>query len=417
MKICMMGVQKIFSFFLGFVLFGLFSNQALARVYNYSDIAIGERASGMGLTAVAASSDVGDAYVNPAAVADLQAPMIGASVSSYSRVDARTGEFVSLFESVKDSLVRGGVESIPAFVGGNFNTKGWVWGGGVIMPSTLTFNGTLRHSDDNLIGYSAQSRSTHLMFFGSKRHNSFSYGVSVSLASMAEEERFFEVISSNPNVTKNVEYFYSLNALISGLGVVWDPLPGWRFGFSSSIPLALLGGDGSFAEVESGAADVELDSFRISKHPFPVRLSLGTEWIPSPKWTLAADVHWYTGFRRKLAEGLNYQLLDLSAKPIANFNFGAQWRGWSRVGIRAGVYTNLSSSQKNYSRYATLHDSVNFLGATFALYFPTPNGSTSLGGFFQGGQGRMPDIASASGSVRRSIYIYGVTIGSTYHFL
>lgn len=396
---------------------GFFFTNAAARVYNYADIPVGERAAGMGMTAVAASSDVGDAYVNPAAVADLQAPMIGASVSSYSKVDARTGEFVSLFDSVKDAFVRGGAESIPAFVGGNFNTNGWVWGGGVILPSSLTFNGTMRPHRDDVVTYSAQSRTTHLLTFVSKRQGTWSFGASLALTSLSEEERFFELASVNPNVIKNAEYYYSLNAMLLGLGTVWDFAPGWRVGFSSSLPMPWVGGEGSFAEVESGGADSTIQSFRIRKHPFPVRLSWGLEWMPAATWTVAGDVHWYSGFERDIASGLPGTLLDLSAKPIVNFNLGVQWRAWPRVGLRGGVFSNLSSSNRQFSRYGTLQDAVNFLGASFAVYFPTPNGSISLGGFFQGGQGRMPDVAAETGSVRRSIYLYGAVLGSTYLFL
>lgn len=402
------------------ILLSLFSVFARARVYNYADLPVGERAAGMGMTAVASGSDVGDAYVNPAGVADLQSPMIGASVSSYTRVDARTGKFVSLFDSVKDSLLHGGVESTPAFVGGNLNTNGWVWGGGVIMPSTLTLNGTLRPGGDNIVSYSAQSRTAHLLAFGSRRFGNFSHGVSMTVASLNEEERFFELVSINPNVVKNVEYTYSLNALLVGLGTVWDFLPGWRLGASTSLPLNWMGGDGSFADVESGASSSDVRTFDLKKHPFPARFSLGLEWVPTPAWTLASDVHWYPGFERNLAPSLSQGLLDLSAKSIANVNFGVQWRGWSRVGLRAGLFTNLTSSKKKFSRYSTLHDSVNFIGATGAIYFPSPNGSISIGGFFQGGQGRMADVTDADGSVgsvRRSIYIYGAVLGSTYLFL
>lgn len=374
----------------------------------------------MGMTAVAASSDVGDAYMNPAAVADLQAPMIGAGVSSYSRTDARTGEYVNIFDSVRDSLTHGSVESIPAFVGGNFNTKGWVWGGGIVMPSTISYSGTLKPDDDEVISYATQSRTTHLLTFVSKRWNSFSYGASLSVATLSEEERFFRLNSVGVNETQNTEYYYSLNTLFSGLGVVWDAAPGWRFGVASSFPLKVLGGDGSFADVKSGASDHVTENFKLRKHPFPVRLSLGVEWIPETAWTFAADVHWFNGFSRNLAADAPESLMQVDAKPIVNFNLGVQWRAWSRIGLRWGVYSNFSSSAKKFSRYATLRDSVNMAGATMAVYFPTPNGSISLGGFLQGGQGRMPDIAGSganSGTVPRSIYIYGGVLGTTYLFL
>jgi hypothetical protein len=395
-------------------------NTLHARLYNYADMPLGERAAGMGMTSVASSSDVGDAYINPAAVADLHAPMIGASVSSYTRIDARTGDYVGLFDSVKDSLVRGSVESTPAFVGGNFNTKGWVWGGGIVMPSTLSFNGTLTPSNNKVVSYSAQSRTTQLLAFVSKRHGSFSYGASLAVGGITEEERFFKVTEVEPNVVQNTEYYYSLNALTSAFGVVWDAAPGWRFGFSTSVPVMILGGDGSFNEIQSGIDDQTAKKFELKDHPFPIRMSLGVEWTPDPAWVFAGDVHFFTGVERDLAPSAPNDLLSIKAKPIANLNLGVQWRGWSKVGLRAGVFSNLTSSTKKFSRYATLQDSVNMLGATMAVYFPTPNGSISLGGFIQGGQGRMADIGSEGagvGNVPRSIYIYGAVLGSTYLFL
>jgi hypothetical protein len=208
--------------------------------------------------------------------------------------------------------------------------------------------------------------------------------------------------------------------LIAGLGVVWDASPGWRLGVSTSLPVRLLGGDGSFAEVRSGETDHTVKKFSLDRHPFPMRFSAGVEWIPETAWTFAFDVHAYTGFTRNLAASAPYSLLSVSAKPVVNLNLGVQWRGWSRVGLRAGLFTNFSSSKEKFSRYATLQDSVDMYGATAAIYFPTPNGSISIGGFMQGGQGKMTDLTADGGSVgtvKRTIYVYGAILGSTYLFL
>jgi len=393
---------------------------SLARFYNYQDVPFGERSAGMGLTAVAASSDVGDAFYNPASVADLKSPMIGAAVSSYARIDDRSGEYESFFDSVKRSLVQGSVESIPAFVGGNFNTKGWVWGGGVYVPSSLSFNGVVRGDAEELVTYQSESTTTHLLAFVSKRWDKWSYGASISFATFSESERFLHLYSVNPNDIEVSEYFFSSNTAFLSLGSAVDLTESIRFGASVSIPLLLLGGGLNVIDVRSGSSSLEDADYDISGIASPVRLSGGIQWKINSKFVVAADLHLYSGFTKNLAPSEPSQLFLISAKPIANLNLGMQWRGWEWVGFRLGVFSNLSSRKNvKFKDLATLQDSINMVGATAGVYFPTPTGSISLGGFFQGGQGRMPNIiedAQDTKGIPRSTYVYGAVVGSTYFF-
>jgi len=114
---------------------------AWARNYNYQDVPLGERAFGMGSVSVALDGDVGNMFFNPATLARETSGQVSAALSAYTRVDGRSGTYVSLFQSMVDNVSQGGFVPIPSMVGGNMKAGPWTWGGSILVPYSYKTSG------------------------------------------------------------------------------------------------------------------------------------------------------------------------------------------------------------------------------------------------------------------------------------
>lgn len=403
---------------LSLVGFSLAATSAQARLYNYEDIPLGERAFGMGNTSMAVAGDVGGIFYNPSIMALSDHHQVSASLSAYTRIDTRTGKYVSLFSSAWDNLSRGGFVAVPSMVGGNFKTGNWTWGGAVIVPETFENSGTTEGEGGRFSSFEGVIKSTWVgAFLARKFREKYSFGIGVFYASRSSREKFLFLENPASVQLRFIEKGYKSNGIVVILGGAYEFNPRLRLGYSLRLPAWHWAGSGVYSDSVSGTPQVSDEEFKTTGLSIPARLSFGVSWQKNDKWLLAADLHVYAGYRKNLSS-TNNAFFQVSAHEIANIGLGAEYMAWKTIGFRMGFFTNLSSAGELATTLSVLNDKVHMGGGTAAVVFQQPTGSISIGGYVQGGQGvSSPTEESQVGRlVPRSNYIYGFVVASSYKF-
>jgi hypothetical protein len=391
---------------------------AEARIYNYEDMPVGPRSFGMGNTGMAIADDVGNVYFNPAVLSWSEGNQISASVSAYSRIDTRTGQYVSLFESAADNVTRGGFLSVPSTVGGFLAKEQWTWGGAVFVPSAFKSSGSLDLGTDRRASYESEFEDIWISAFASRQLDSrTSVGLALFYVSRLYNEKFTYLDKSGGTLDITFrELMCNVNGATAILGFSRKQHEKWMWGLSARLPVWQWGGKGNVSSVESGASDIQSSDFVPKGFPMPYRVSFGALYQSHPAHAWSADIHFYGALKQNLhPEKLAAFQIDL--RSIANLHFGYEYFYKKSLGFRFGWYTNISAARVLPEEVSAIHDKVNMFGATGALVLAKDSGEVVLGAWAQGGQGRSRSVdPSDRGSVPRSNYFYGGVIASSYRF-
>jgi hypothetical protein len=404
-----------------FVVIALLATASLgaeARLYNYEDLPVGTRSFGMGNTGMALPDDVGSIYYNPGVLAWAQGDQISAGVSAYSRIDTRTGAYVSLFKSAADNITRGGFLSVPAMVGGFFKKSDWTWGGAVLVPNSFLNSGTLDLGDDSQASYESSFEDIWISGFGTLQideRNALGLGVFYVSRLSTEKFSFVEKVAGSIQI-EFIERMWDVNGFTAILGYSRREDEQLSWGVSLRAPVLPFGARGKVSRTESGATDLDAQDFKPTGYPMPARLSVGMAYSWSPSDTFAADLHLYTPYKKNLhPDALADFQVDLRSIPSLHLGYEHFFK--KTLGIRLGFFTNLSAAKQLPSGISAMQDKVNMYGATGALVFAKESGEVSLGGWAQGGQGRSLSVdPTKTGDVPRSNYFYGGVVASSYRF-
>lgn len=393
---------------------------ASARLYNYQDILLGERSFGLGGTSMAYLGDTSAIATNPSILALDTASQFTASLSTYNRIDTRTGQYVSLFRSAADNVSRGGFIAVPSMVGGHFRWGEWVWGGAILVPQAFSNSGKVDF--DSITTASFESRHDSVWvgaFLARKIGARHTVGVSMFYASESRLEKFVFAtipVAATP-VIRFAESSFDSNAIVAVLGGSYEIQDGLRIGYSFRTPMLPLRGHGYIQDVSSNDLTASINhEFDTPKLPIPMRLGLGVAWNINPDMMFVGDAFLYSAWYGDLDPGKD-PVMRVDAREMANANLGFEHRFLKRVGYRLGFFTNMSSAAKVPKGLTALNDRVHMFGGTGALFWEKEAGTVSLGGYAQGGQGSSVSLNAPTGDVvPRSNYVYGFVVGSSYRF-
>jgi hypothetical protein len=392
---------------------------AWARNYNYQDVPLGERAFGMGSVSVALDGDVGNMFFNPATLARETSGQVSAALSAYTRVDGRSGTYVSLFQSMVDNVSQGGFVPIPSMVGGNMKAGPWTWGGSILVPYSYKTSG-IEKNGANITSFEGFQEDVWLGAFASRNYGKWDIGVSAFYASRTYDEKFFFVTEKESSTDLDVRFFqtnFSANGMLFVFGAVYEVEPGLRAGFSIRSPVWTLGGSAGLTDSKKGSeVEDRFETPAYKTYPLPLRLSGGVSYHLNAKVLLAADIHIYSPLKIDFSVASSANELRFDAGAIANTAFGVEYLPWPKMGFRAGWFTNLSSAREAPKQLTVIQDKVHMFGGTMAVFFPKPTGSMSLGGYIQGGQGSIANFHNPQLLIPRSNYFYGFVVASNYRF-
>lgn len=391
---------------------------AEARLYNYEDMPVGQRSFGMGNTGMAVTDDVGNVYFNPSVLSWAEGNQIAASVSAYSRIDTRTGEFVSLFKSAADNVNRGGFLSVPSTVGGFLAKGNLTWGGAVLVPNAFKSAGSLDIGGDRVTSFESEFEDIWINGFASWKLDAHtSLGLGLFYVSRLFNEKFTFLDNSTGTLAIRFrEQMWDVNGATAILGVTRKLSDDFLWGASLRLPVWKWGGTGKLSSVESGASEIINGDFVPTAFPMPMRLSLGAFYRFNVKHAFSADLHAYAPLKENMHPD-NQSAFQVDLKAIANLHLGYEYFLKKSLGFRFGFFTNMSSARKLDSQISAINDKVHMFGATGALVLAKDSGEVVLGGWAQGGQGRARSVDPENAdAVPRSNYFYGGVIASSYRF-
>ncbi len=403
---------------LAFGFFALSSPLVWARLYNYEDLPIGVRSMGLGNAGVALTEDAGVVFLNPSVLSFSEGNQVSASVSSYTRIDTRTGEFVSLFRSAADNVTRGGFLSIPSNIGGFLSKGAWTWGGAVFVPNAFENSGSITLSSTSVASYESSLEDIWINFFGSKKlSDRSSLGIGLFYVSRDINEKFsyFNVGTGSLAISFD-EKVYGGNGMNAVVGYTRKSSDTFMWGASFRSPVWLWGGAGSNSILTSGDSAIPISEFKPTAVPIPMRLSWGFHQKLDARRSIVGDLHLYLPFSKNLDPNGN-SYFDVDLRLIPNFHVGWEQYLWDTFAYRLGFFTNLTAAKVVPQDLSAIHDKVHMFGATGALVLASKMGEVVLGGWVQGGQGYSRSINPATtGPEPRSNYFYGIVIASSYKF-
>ncbi len=406
-----------------YLLFAALSSlSAHARMYNYEEIPLGERHSGMGNVGVALYGDTSALYYNPATLAHSEASQVSASLSTYQRIDTRTGKYVSAFQSAADNVSRGGFISIPSMGGGHVKKGSWVVGLTALQPEGFKNSGSLYISPTDIATYEGSAAALWIGAGVARRYSETNqFGISLFYVSRDQTEKLLiikdAVVGFQPK-TRYIESTFTKNGLLLIIGGTAQVNPDFRIGYSFRTPMFLLGSYGFYTDMSTQevVGDKKVVQFAGKGSPYPMKFSLGFSWDMTQNWTMAADGHLYSAKNEYLGPPDN-EYFRMNAREIANGAIGFEYRGFEGYALRLGGYTNLSSARYVAAVFSALNDKVHMFGGTAAISMIKPSGSVTFGGYAVGGQGSSVPVGDGDLSpTARSNYFYGATIGSSYRF-
>ncbi len=356
---------------------------------HYQDLIIGERAAGMGGAFTALADEATGAYYNPAGIIAEHSTLIQLSMSAYK---LRLRE-VTAAELCNQTLT----DDQDSFFGfpGSFGFVKQLQTGAIQHGIGLTL--VIPHAEKYLqtsvkegfgcgpmtMGYIGSEIQVDRAFWGGlsyaiKPWRRFQAGftLGMSLRSATFTSTTVMVFQDGVNSwTPNIDFLNGEVGLLNfffQLGIIVEPLDGLRVGLSFTTPYLRLSGSGrlDLAHAESDPAAWESsgtllldDAQYYWKVPF--KLALGLAYRREGRFTVALDVklHGAVASYRVLEHPmLQESLLTNKRDLVVNVNLGGELFVGSKVILRLGLFTNLSSYPAD--RSTEDFDRINLFGFT-----------------------------------------------------
>jgi hypothetical protein len=406
---------------------------ARADEYNYQNLLVGTRSSGMGGADVAFADSVTGAYYNPAGIVDAEARLISVDLKAY-RVDLAGFSDISASEGKSGRAAGFQFNSFPLNFG--LVTKlGTAWG---LTDHTLAFNFFVEDNDvggarvdvripgavDLYLRVRRKDRET--LRFGpawAARRGNFSFGASVAYQLRVESVLVDSLVDIQDNVTYRLLDTQAVHGAVVGqAGVLWRPWRGLRIGATLLAPGVRIHGTavGSQLELRSGV----MPSFAPSSEqpmeyrtPWRGALGLGYQWKNGVRAAIDAAV--YSGIDRyEVIPGL----VQAEGQWTLTFNAGVEVPAGKKLVLRAGAFTNPSASPDPPMKMSDTFDDptrlphVDYYGGTLGATIRAGQSSLDLSVVYQYGTGWLPaETSRGFDPVEPQIVV--VMLGGTYAFL
>jgi len=435
---------KIFA--LGSVIFLLpaaFSPTLFGDDTNYQNYLMGDRAAGMGGAVAATTDDLDACYYNPAGLARVAGSRIALSVSLYGLQGIRIADGLGEGETFKAR----DFESIPSTFGSILKVSdGLALAFSVFTPDNLDLN--VRHSFERRPDIPGLLRSDYYYAtfddsstwigpsLGFRAGDRLSLGAGVYLVyrSLANKQEwaYLYADADNLEVEKVLTRIYSIdfnNYGLLGLAGAQYALSDEVFlGAAVQTPSLNLSGRGDLLyAVSLGSQEsdqlVQAKDMK-SRNRLPARFTLGAAWQREGEFTLEGNCtyHLPTSYLQLSGED-TWTGLPISTsrrrKGVVNFNLGGEYYVMEGYPVRAGVFTNLSSSPGvDRNDLGESQDDVDMYGVSFSVGNESEHTTFSLGVNYVWGSGKTVGIGDDFDPVPvdQSQYQLFVFLSSAYIF-
>jgi long-chain fatty acid transport protein len=360
----------------------------------YQDVIVGERAAGMGGAFTALADDASAAYYNPAGLATVgsQNLSLSANVFDYEVQHLRDyfqgqdlraasvtffpSDWYTVIHTIRATYALAIIvpESLSATASGNFNNAG----------TQLQFDSS-QSVQTYLIGPAAGVALTPRLYAGAAgyllygRYTNNFHGT-VSTGGQLMQEVFQQISGYQVGAMGVAGLKYRLDDRVR-LGLVLRTGAQPRHVDNQlNVAYTYAGGNNNFNPGGTNAKGVTYYS-RI-----PWSATMGVAYLPSPAWTLAADLSVYAAAQTSVY-GTEY-----TNKAVCNVNLGAEYAAIPSVPLRFGFFTNRSAAPNPTDGVQAQPAHVDQYGVTTSVGLVKGSVSTAFGLKLAAGWGQANSI-------------------------
>ncbi len=424
-------------------IFVLISGGSHADEYHYTNILIGDRASGMGGAYTAISDDATGLYYNPAGAAYAVGRNLSASVNAYYNLN----------------------KSYDSVIGGN----GWDRKSSALLPN---YFGILQPVGRFKVGFSYavpdsnkedQDQTFHNLNLSTSlanlnpgvnissytinfnnEDNTYEFGPSIATELTGKLSAGFTlyiherrvqrilnqyIIFSNNNYSSNPSYewsnsYYELNenGIKPLFGVMYSPADKLSLGLAVS-KIIVMSSRGSRQDIyrleginydtdNDGVADTtsvfgDSDVYKRDKREYPLHVSAGAAYFASSTTIFAADLNYYSSVS-------DSEFGDRSS--VINLALGTEYFMTKSWALRAGVFTNMANTAEISAGKSGQPEHIDMYGGSLSISHFTRNTSVSLGGSLNLGTGEAQIVSGSTRIQNAESLGWALFLSSSYSY-
>ncbi len=382
-------------------------NSASADDYHYTNLLIGDRASGMGGAYTAVSDDATGLYYNPAGTAYTAGRSISASVNAYYNTEKKYDSVIG-----GNGWVRTSSSLLPNYFGvvqplGKFKV-----GISYAVPeSIMEDQDQVFHNlplGQSIAPYNPGTNiSTYIINFNNES-NTYNFGPSIAteltdklstgltLYYYQRKTQWIlnQIIKTNTGGSEWTNDYYQTSewGFRPILGFMWTPVNTVSVGLALSkvfvqgsnttyqhsyrrenIAIDSNPSNSNFASLPDGLSSID------TKRKYPTQISLGVAWFASQSLLLSGDINHYTAVN------------DQNAEAVNNLAVGAEYYLSKNWAMRGGFFTDYANSPTISANNVNQAEHIDLYGGTLSISHFTRNTSVTLGGGYTYGNRQGPD--------------------------
>lgn len=320
--------------------------------HNYQNLLVGDRASGMGGAAVALANSVDAAYYNPAGLTAVNVGSLSLSANLYGFQNFRIEDGIAPKEDMESSSFM----TIPTTIGavGRASTN-MAMSVSAFVPDRISLNNIMSHSNGkHLYQYNLDDQTLWVgPSIGIQVSPEFSLGASVFAlyrSSSFTENAYWQDWGSSYAAGRKFDDV----GLLGLLGAQYSPDHVWKFGATLQSPSTHLYSRGKYEasvvnrlNINSGGESFYSEEVNTDNH-LPSKCSLGVAREVKREYAVGVDVSYNLPTSTFLQEWKTQkgedESLHIVREGVMNLNVGGEYYIQKQYPVRAGFFTNFSSS-------------------------------------------------------------------------
>ncbi len=424
--------RRVFRFILiaGMMAFPL--GTAMADDYHYTNLLIGDRASGMGGAYTAVSDDATGLYYNPAGTAYTVGRSLSASVNAYYSTEKTYKSVIG-----GNGWVRTSSSLLPNYFGVVQPVGKFKVGISYAVPESIMEDQDQTFRDlplsSSIAPFNPNTSITSYIINFNNESNTYNFGPSIAtelndkfsagLTLYYYQKKTLWILNqliktSNAGYEWTNDYYHLEEWGVRPiLGFMWSPVNKVSVGLA--ISKVLIQGSNTESQhsyrreniavdnVPSDSNVVDLPDGQSStgeKRKYPTQVSLGASWFPSQSLLVTGDINHYTAVN------------DQGLKAVDNLALGAEYYFSSSWALRGGFYTDYANTPQISSGGLNQQEHIDLYGGTLSLSHFTRNTAVTLGGGYTSGDGKAQIISNSTKIQDAALTSWMFFLSSSYSY-
>ena len=392
-------------------------NIAAADDFHYTNLLVGDRASGMGGAYTAISDDATGLYFNPAGIAYASVRSFSASVNAYYENDKTyknviggngwsrsSSSLLPNYFGVVQPLGRFKVGFSYAVPDSSMEDQSQTFGSLDLNASIQPLNPGVRISS-YIINFNNENNVYNIgPSIATEIADNFSTGLTLYYYQRKTLWILNQIIKTTNDGFEQTNQYYHANerGLRPVLGFMWSPVNNVSIGLALSkvfITSSSIDFQSSYVReniftspTNSSEKSLPGDPNNPSgssddKRKTPKQISLGIAWFPSASLLLTTDINYFSA--KSVGDIVSFKgHADSGIEDVVNLALGTEYyftRNWA---LRAGLYTDYANTPDVQTGGINQNEHIDLYGGTMSISHFTRNTSVTMGGGLTLGSGK-----------------------------